>query len=79
MQTITGEIMAHWVEPETMSRYVIVRVPMDPDDPDDLGEADNARLGGRSDSSAEEVQELRRHQEGPAGGASNSTAIKKSQ
>ena len=79
MQTITGEVMAHWVEPETMSRYVVARVRMGPDDPDDVAEADDARLGRRSDSSGEgtEPQELCRHREGDAGQAKKATPARR--
>ena len=49
IETVTGELIAHWVDITTFSRYVVLKMEMDDNDADDINEAqDEAAAAGET-------------------------------
>ena len=50
-----GEVERTWIEPARRLRFVLVRVPLDMDDPDDIAELDDAIESHEGDEGVEEA------------------------
>ena len=44
IETVTGELIAHWVDNTTFSRYVVLKMDMDENNVDDIAEADDEAI-----------------------------------